>query len=114
MVLVALTKAEIRQRRWVKQRISYIESDNARIIKLLSDRISDLEFLLTSPSGRLPQVGMLPIPVPSGAREDPAEERPWLTCDGCAKHWHRGASDEDVRSLHADLHQEVDHTAGVS
>ena len=47
---MAITKAEAKQRRWVKQRIGYLESDNARIVKSIHQRLSDLEVLLLSPT----------------------------------------------------------------
>ncbi len=43
---MALTKNEIRQRRWVKQRISYLESDVRRMQEIISKRLSVLEHLL--------------------------------------------------------------------
>ncbi len=46
MVLIALTKAEIKQQRWVKQRISYLESDVARWQEIIAKRLSVLEHLL--------------------------------------------------------------------
>ncbi len=46
VVLISLTKAEIRQRRWVKQRISYLESDVARMQEIIAKRLSVLEHLL--------------------------------------------------------------------
>lgn len=46
VVLISLTKAEIRQRRWVKQRISYLEDDVARMNEIVRKRLSVLEHLL--------------------------------------------------------------------
>ncbi len=43
---MALTKNEIRQRRWVKQRIAYLESDVARMQEIIAKRLSVLEHLL--------------------------------------------------------------------
>lgn len=49
VVLIALTKAEIRQRRWVKQRIAYLEDDVARWQEIIAKRLSVLEALLRRP-----------------------------------------------------------------
>ncbi len=83
MVLVALTKVEIRQRRWVKQRISYLESDNARIVKLLSDRISSLEELLIIPT-RVPAYsdGVVGVQEPS----PDTERSEVVSCSICVLH----------------------------
>jgi len=78
---MALTKAELRQRRWVKQRISYLESDNGRIIKLLSDRVSDLENLLRAPSLRQAQLDTERSEVVSCQRCIAAPQAPQETWD---------------------------------
>ncbi len=46
VVLIALTKAEARQRRWVKQRIAYLEDDVARWQSIIAKWLSVLEHLL--------------------------------------------------------------------
>ncbi len=43
---MALTKAEARQQRWVKQRLAYLESDVVRWQEIIAKRLSVLEHLL--------------------------------------------------------------------
>ncbi len=91
---MTLTKAETRQRRWVKTRIGYLESDNARIVKLLSDRISSLEDLLLrnhDPSWQPSQTES------EYATGDPGAERSEVvSCSKCVQHPQRRSESWDA------------------
>ncbi len=101
---MALSKELLRQRRWVKQRIAYLESDSARIVKLLSDRVSELESLLLWRP--VPDVQHEPI-----AKADPVSTAPersegrlpeiLVECVGCLKRYHfRGWAVDELEAYH--------------
>ncbi len=105
---MALTKAEIRQRRWVKTRIGYLESDNARIIKLLSDRISELEhLLLRSHDPSWPPIDpgsdlVVQDTELTGSEQSEGRLPPELMeCDACQRRFHfRGWSLKELEASH--------------
>ena len=106
---MALTRNEVRQRRWVKTRIGYLESDNARIVKSLSDRISALEDLLVNPTRSTPLVDGDPVVQDVGLtapeRSEDALPAELVDCDGCQKRYHfRGWSLDELLGFHNQFH----------